>query len=117
MALATYSDLKTSIANFLARDDLTSNIDDFIDLTEARLSRELYTRFDHDRVTASTTAGDQYISLTELLCGVHVSTTDVSSFHSSPCLKASVTSLNVKVSEPLLTNTAVGVDVDVNVVG
>lgn len=62
MALATYSDLKTSIANFLARDDLT-NIDDFIDLTEARLSRELYTRFDHDRVTASTTAGDQYISL------------------------------------------------------
>ena len=63
MALATYNDLKTSIANFLARDDLTSNIDDFIDLTEARLSRELYTRFDHDRVTASTTAGDQYISL------------------------------------------------------
>ena len=63
MALANYSDLKTSIANFLSRDDLTSNIDDFIDLTEARLSRELYTRFDHDRVTASTTAGDQYISL------------------------------------------------------
>ncbi len=63
MALDTYANLKTSIANFLARDDLTSSIDDFIDLTEARLSRELYTRFDHDRVTATTTAGDAYISL------------------------------------------------------
>ena len=63
MALGTYSDLKTTVANFLNRSDLTSSMDDFIDLTEARLSRELYTRFQHDRVTASTTSGDAFISL------------------------------------------------------
>ena len=34
MALDTYTNLKTSIANFLARDDLTSEIEDFIDLTK-----------------------------------------------------------------------------------
>ena len=44
MALGTYSDLKTAVANHLARDDLTSVIDDFIDLAEARLSRELISR-------------------------------------------------------------------------
>ena len=32
MALGTYSDLKTAVANHLARDDLTSVIDDFIDV-------------------------------------------------------------------------------------
>ena len=63
MALGTYSDLKTTVANFLNRSDLTNSMDDFIDLTEARLSRELYTRFQHDRVTASTTSGDAFISL------------------------------------------------------
>ena len=36
MALANYSDLKTSIANWLNRSDLTSEIaNDFIVLTEA----------------------------------------------------------------------------------
>ena len=44
MALDTYANLKTSIANFLARDDLTSEIDDFIDLTEADFNRRLRIR-------------------------------------------------------------------------
>ena len=44
MSLDTYSNLQTSIANFLARDDLTTNIPDFISLAEARMSRELDTR-------------------------------------------------------------------------
>ena len=44
MAISTYAELKTSIANFLARDDLTNEIDDFIDLAESRISRELETR-------------------------------------------------------------------------
>ena len=44
MALDTYTNLKTAIANFLARDDLTSEIDDFIDLTEAEFNRELRIR-------------------------------------------------------------------------
>ena len=40
MALASYSDLKTTIANYLARSDLTSVIPDFITLSEAKLKRK-----------------------------------------------------------------------------
>lgn len=63
MAFSTYSELKTSIANFLARDDLTSQIPDFIRLAEARMSRELDARSMEKRATATTVAGDGYISL------------------------------------------------------
>ena len=44
MALNNYANLKIAIANFLARDDLTSEIDDFIDLTEADFNRRLRIR-------------------------------------------------------------------------
>ncbi len=44
MALNNYANLKTAIANFLARDDLTTEIDDFIDLTEADFNRRLRIR-------------------------------------------------------------------------
>ena len=44
MALATYSDLQTTVANYLGRSDLTSQIPDFITLAEVRLSRELRIR-------------------------------------------------------------------------
>ena len=63
MAFSTYSELKTSIANFLARDDLTSQIPDFIRLAEARMSRELDARSMEKRANATTVAGDSYISL------------------------------------------------------
>ena len=41
MGISTYSELKTSIANWLNRDDLTSVIPDFIVLAEADLNRKL----------------------------------------------------------------------------
>ena len=45
MALSTYTELKTSIANWLNRSDLTSEIsDDFIKLTEADLNSKLRIR-------------------------------------------------------------------------
>jgi hypothetical protein len=44
MALATYSDLKTTVANYLARSDLSSQIPDFIRLAEIRLRRQLRIR-------------------------------------------------------------------------
>ena len=44
MALATYSDLKTAIAAWLVRDDLTTRIPDFVALAEARINRELRCR-------------------------------------------------------------------------
>lgn len=40
----TYSTLKQSIADFLARDDLTSYVDTFIDIAEARVGRRLKIR-------------------------------------------------------------------------
>lgn len=41
MSIASYSDLKTSIANYLHRSDLTSIIPEFIVDAEARIAREL----------------------------------------------------------------------------
>lgn len=41
MAITTYSELKTAIANWLNRDDLTSVIPDFIALTEADMDRQI----------------------------------------------------------------------------
>ena len=55
MALDTYSNLKTTIANYLNRSDLTSNLGDFITLTEARLNRELRVREMINTDTSTTT--------------------------------------------------------------
>jgi hypothetical protein len=44
MALSTFSELKTSIANWLNRSDLTDEIADFIKLTEADLNTKLRIR-------------------------------------------------------------------------
>ena len=41
MAITTYSELKTAIANWLNRDDLTSVIPDFIALAEADMDRKV----------------------------------------------------------------------------
>lgn len=43
MSLANYSDLKSSIASWAARSDLTTQIDDFIDMAEAEFNRTLRT--------------------------------------------------------------------------
>lgn len=40
MALTNYTDLKATIADYLARSDLTAQIPDFIQLTEAKLQRK-----------------------------------------------------------------------------
>lgn len=63
MALATYSDLKTLIASYLARSDLTTQIPDFITLAENRLRRELRTRKMLELVSATMTANDNTLSL------------------------------------------------------
>lgn len=63
MSISTYSELKTAVANFLARTDLTDQIPDFIQLAEARMSRELETRSQEKRATATLTADDEYVAL------------------------------------------------------
>jgi hypothetical protein len=63
MALTNYSDLKTSVANYLGRSDLTSQIPDFISLAEVRLNRALRIRQMLKTVTSSTTGGDSTVGL------------------------------------------------------
>lgn len=53
MALATYSDLKSAVADWLVRTDLGLKIPDFIALAEARINRELRTREMISTATAS----------------------------------------------------------------
>ena len=63
MAIATYSDLKTAVANYLARSDLTSQIPDFITFAENRLRRDLRIRQMLKLVNAQTTANDATLSI------------------------------------------------------
>jgi len=63
MAYTSYSDLQTSVANYLGRSDLTSIIPDFISFAELRLSRDLRTRQMLNSAYASTVGGDPKISL------------------------------------------------------
>lgn len=60
MALSTYSELLSTVANYLNRDDLTSLIPTFITLTENRLNRELRVRANMVRAITTTTAGQAF---------------------------------------------------------
>lgn len=51
MALSSYTELQTSVAGWLARDDLTARIPDFVTLTEAKFNRTLF----HPRMETRTT--------------------------------------------------------------
>lgn len=61
MALDTYTNLKIAIADYLDRDDLTSQIDDFIDLAEARMCRDV--RIREQVVRAQATFDARYTAL------------------------------------------------------
>jgi hypothetical protein len=63
MAFTTYTELKASVADYLARTDLTTQIPDFITLAEKRLKRDLRIRQMLKVVTATTTAGDSTVGL------------------------------------------------------
>ncbi len=60
MALSTYSELLSTVANYLNRDDLTTLIPTFITLTENRLNRELRVRANMVRAITTTTAGQAF---------------------------------------------------------
>tara|TARA_Y100000004_G_scaffold58336_1_gene64961 strand:+ start:30 stop:656 length:627 start_codon:yes stop_codon:yes gene_type:complete len=63
MAITTYSELKTAIANWLDRTDLDDRIPEFIQLAEARHRRDFKIRRMETRVTANTIADTEYYSL------------------------------------------------------
>jgi hypothetical protein len=63
MSLSTYSNLKTSVANYLARTDLTDQIPDFISLAERRMRREVRIRQMLVSATLTATAGNNKVTL------------------------------------------------------
>ena len=87
----TYSELKTNIANFLNRSDLTDQLDFFIDATEAEFNRRLRVKDMIKRATA--TADSQYLSLpTDWLEAINVQL-DGNNF--TPLMQQSIESLDV----------------------
>jgi hypothetical protein len=63
MSIATFSELSTAVANYLARSDLTDQIPDFIRFAELRLRRELRIRQMLKSVTTTTTSGDGTVEI------------------------------------------------------
>jgi hypothetical protein len=63
MAFTNYTDLKATVADYLARTDLTTQIPDFITLAENRLRRDLRLRQMIKVVTTTTTASDATVAL------------------------------------------------------
>lgn len=63
MSLTNYSDLKTSVANYLARTDLTDQIPDFIRLAEYRMRREVRIRQMLKSSTTVTVSGDATVEM------------------------------------------------------
>ena len=63
MAFTSYTELKSTVADYLARSDLTTQIPDFITLAENRLRRDLRIRQMLKYVTTNTVAGDGTVAL------------------------------------------------------
>ncbi len=63
MAISTYTELKTAVANWLDRDDLTDRIPEFIALAEARMNRVLRLRMMEFKYTASTVGAQRNYAL------------------------------------------------------
>lgn len=61
MALSTYSEIKSTVADYLNRADLTAVLPSFVTLAEAKFNRELRTRDMLTRV--QTTSDDEYVLL------------------------------------------------------
>jgi len=79
MALANYTDLTTSIANWMNRTDLTAIIPDFVTLAEARMARDLRLRNMIVSSNVSTVGGTQSVAYpTDLLEIENLTITDTS---------------------------------------
>ena len=63
MAIGTYAELQTAVANWLDRADLTDRIPEFIALGEARMNRLLRLRMMEGKYTASTVGAQRNYAL------------------------------------------------------
>lgn len=60
MAINTFATLKTAVADFLNREDLTSAIDNFIVLSESQMNRDIRHWKMEKRSSGQQSAGDEY---------------------------------------------------------
>lgn len=87
----TYSELKTNIASYLNRSDLTDQMDMFIDNVEGEVNRRVRRKEMIKRAT--TTADAQYLSLpNDWLEAINV---EITSNNFSPILQQSIESLDI----------------------
>lgn len=63
MAISTYTNLKSTIADFLNRSDLDSVIPTFIDLAEAQMNRDIRHWEMENLVSGQQTQGDKYMQV------------------------------------------------------
>jgi len=63
MAITNYTDLQTTIADFLNRDDLTTVIPTFIQLAESNFNRDIRHWQMETRTQGTQTAGDEYMQV------------------------------------------------------
>ncbi len=71
MALATYSDLNTAVANWTGRVDLTARIPEGIALAEAKMNRKLRTK-DMETKNAAFAIGGEYVAVPSGFGGVRM---------------------------------------------
>lgn len=87
----TYAELKSAIADYLNRSDLTSTIDTFIDQSEAEMNRKLRHKKMIKRATA--TCDSQYLATpTDWLEAINV---EITSNDFSPLMQMSIESLDI----------------------
>jgi len=63
VSINSYANLKTALANYLDRSDLTSRLDEFIELAEARFADDIRIRAMETTATQTLTAGTRSYSL------------------------------------------------------
>ena len=63
MAINSYANLKTALANWLDRSDLTSRLDEFIELAEARFADDIRIRAMETTATQTLTSGTRSYAL------------------------------------------------------
>lgn len=63
MALSNYTELKSAIADFLNRDDLTATVPTFIALAEAQIARDVRHWRMEQRSSGQQSAGDEYAQI------------------------------------------------------
>lgn len=63
MAITTYSELKTTLANWAKRTDLTAMMGDFIALAESRIQRSMLARVQEVETELTMVPGSRYVAL------------------------------------------------------